>query len=94
MKTKEIILWRKKLQVLQEQLEKEELVVGKSIKVNLVVADGYYRGDIEELNDLVSEFITGSICGLEEIGYTLIGATPDGDSVVRVTGIISESLND
>ena len=97
METVELTLWRKKVKILQETMTSEELEKNSNsdgdLKVTLVVDIDKLRGDVDELNDIVSDFITGSECGLTDIGYKLVGATSDGDAVVQVTGNVIDHLN-
>jgi hypothetical protein len=51
-------------------------------------------GDIEWLNDVASETITGSSCGLLDISYKSVGVTDDGSIIIEVTGCVSDFLSD
>lgn len=51
------------------------------------------ENDLEWLNDTVSERITGSSCGLEDIGFEPAGVIESSDGVViRVTGSVGNWL--
>lgn len=51
--------------------------------------------DLEALNDYASEQITGSECGLEDIGYRLVGADVEKQEVlIEVCGSVENYLQE
>ena len=57
--------------------------------------DSLLGADIDDLNDGVSEAITGSIVGLTDITYRVTGTSPTGLTVyIEVTGNISDWLDE
>ena len=91
MESKVIKSWRSMNEVLTSPMTKEELESNSNrngiISANLLI-DFFdlVNEDIEWLNDEVSERITGSICGLVDISYKVIGKTSNNEIVVKVTG--------
>ena len=91
MESKVIKSWRSMNEVLTSPMTKEELESNSNrngvINANLLI-DFFdlVNEDIEWLNDEVSERITGSIGGLVDIFYKVVGKTSNNEIVVKVTG--------
>lgn len=92
MKTQEIKSWRKSNEVLIEPLTVDELnelsnngVITAKVLVDF---DLVVQGDIENLNDTVSNFITGSDIGLSDISYSVAGNKGE-DLILKVTGMVN-----
>ena len=93
METKQITLWRKRVTILEAPMTLAELEKSTNkegvLKANLIVSLDTLRAYIDDLNDLVSEKITGSEHGLQNINYKLVGATSYGDPVIQVSAQLS-----
>jgi hypothetical protein len=92
MKTIHIKNWRSNHDVVLEPLTLEELndSMSKAGMVTcklLVSIEDLIDGDMEALNDNVSERITGSEAGLTDISYKLVGRQPQSnETIIGVTG--------
>lgn len=67
-------------QELKDNVRKDGTIVAK-LKVDFTDLVNY---DIEWFNDEVSEAITGSVCGLTNICYSVAGRTTTNDVIVKV----------
>ena len=96
MKTEKVTSWRKSSDILLEPLTLQELK-DKSTKQGILTSkllvglDELIDGDIDDLNDTVSERITGSCCGLTDISYEPMGSVR-GNIVLRVTGNVADHI--
>lgn len=92
MKTKRYIDYRSLHTILTEPMNQKELSdnVRKdgTIQAQVVVTlEEVLNNDIEYLNDIVSEKITGSIVGLTDISFEVAGSvTGTNELILRVTG--------
>lgn len=64
-------------------------IVENNVVTAVITVPWDETGDIEALNDDASELITGSCCGLEDIGYKLAG-TENQEILLEVTARLSD----
>lgn len=81
--------FRSKHKVLVEPMSKKELKenIRKNGRISAKVLlhfDDIVNNDIEWLNDMASEKITKSICGLMDINYSVVGRTIKNDLILKV----------
>ena len=68
---------------LKEAVRKDGTVQAKV----LVSFENILAHDLDDLNDDVSEKITGSIAGLTDISYSVAGRNTNNEIILKVTGV-------
>jgi len=69
---------------LRELVSKKGTISGKV----LVDFNDLVNNDFDWLNDVASEKLTGSICGLTEINFIVVGKTTINQVILKVTGTV------
>jgi len=92
MELKHIIDYRSIHNILIEPMNQKELAdnVRKdgSVQAKVLVSfESILANNIDDLNDDVSEKITGSISGLTDISYSVAGRTTNNELILKVTGV-------